>query len=303
MVRSRCQGLIHYGSWMPLAWTSLRRVANKAAANLRCELQVLLVGRMTQVFGIEFSSLDEQAILDRFSANIQDGGGPRLLVTTNMDHVVNLAGSSPSSEEYREAYSSAWIATADGWPVFLYARLRGAKIPSRITGADLVKSLFSRLEPERHKIFVIGSNAATCESLSRSLEDRGFDSACIGWAVPEFGFETDERRSADIARRVREHRTTHLFMGVGSPKSEVWVYKNRDALGDVFAFGFGAGLDFLAGTQDRSPRWMQKVGLEWLWRLAHEPRRLGPRYLFNSWRFFGAIKRDLQFSGRLNSPQ
>jgi N-acetylglucosaminyldiphosphoundecaprenol N-acetyl-beta-D-mannosaminyltransferase len=245
---------------------------------------------LNQVFGVSFSSLSEPEILELLTGDAAAGMGPRLVVTTNMDHVVNLM----KNPEYRAAYASAWLATIDGWPVFLYARLRGADVPSRITGADLAASLSERLDPKRHRVFLIGSHPTTCECLSRQLVERGFHPDTVAWTVPPFGFENDDAVSHELARQIAELHTTHLFFGVGSPKSEMWVFRHRRELGDLLAFGFGAGLDFLAGTRQRAPAWMRRVGLEWFWRLAHEPRRLASRYLLNSWGFLIAIKRDLQ---------
>jgi N-acetylglucosaminyldiphosphoundecaprenol N-acetyl-beta-D-mannosaminyltransferase len=163
-----------------------------------------------------------------------------------------------------------------------------------VTGSDLVQSLFQNWDPVRHRLFFIGSNREACERLTTRLITQGFPPSAVAWVVPPLGFENDGQYSASMARQVAEHGTTHLMMGIGSPKSEVWVHQYRHSLGDLYAFGFGAGLDFLAGTQRRAPVFMRRIGMEWFWRLAQEPRRLGPRYLINSWRFLIAIVRDLQ---------
>jgi N-acetylglucosaminyldiphosphoundecaprenol N-acetyl-beta-D-mannosaminyltransferase len=248
------------------------------------------MGAMKHVFGINFSSLTQQAIVDLVTQDIPNGSGPRLVVTTNLDHVVNLT----RRADYRAAYGSAWISTADGWPVYLYARLRGVKLPARVTGADLVQSLFGCWDPARHRVFMIGSNQEACERLTRQLTSQGFNPSSVAWIVPPLGFEYDDIYSTNMAQQVAQHGTTHLLMGIGSPKSEVWVHQNRRILGGLYAFGLGAGLDFLAGTQRRAPPFMRRIGMEWFWRLAQEPRRLAPRYLLNSWRFLMAIAKDLQ---------
>jgi len=245
---------------------------------------------MRHVFGIKFSTLTKQAIIDRVMRSMPDGEGPRLIVTTNLDHVVNLTLRS----DYRAAYGTAWITTADGWPVYLYARLRGVKLPGRITGADLVQDLFRNWDPIRHKIFLVGSNEESCKRLARQLTAQGFEPSAVAWIVPPLGFEYDDGYSESMAEQIAQHGTTHLLMGIGSPKSEVWIHQHRHMLGNLYAFGFGAGLDFLAGTQRRAPVFMRRIGMEWLWRLAQEPRRLAPRYLLNSWLFLIAIAKDLQ---------
>lgn len=111
--------------------------------------------------------------------------------------------------------------------------------------------------------------------------------------APPFGFEKDPAYSMAMAGRIRAHATTHLVLGIGSPKSESWVDDWRDELGGCHTFGFGAGLDFFAGTAKRAPLWMRRWGLEWSWRFAREPRRLFHRYFVDAWLFLLAIGNDL----------
>jgi len=139
----------------------------------------------------------------------------------------------------------------------------------------------------------VASEIRVAQNLVSHLVSRGFSCDSVGFDVPPFGFESDKIYSSDLANRIREHRTTHLFMGVGAPKSELWVYVHRGELGDCYALCVGAALDFFAGEKRRAPVWMQTFGLEWVWRLLHEPGRLFRRYLINSWAFLAAIGRDL----------
>jgi N-acetylglucosaminyldiphosphoundecaprenol N-acetyl-beta-D-mannosaminyltransferase len=92
---------------------------------------------------------------------------------------------------------------------------------------------------------------------------------------------------------VHERQTTHLLLGVGAPRSEIWADRYRDELGDCYVLSVGAGLEFFAQTKRRAPSWMRRVGLEWLWRLGQDPRRLWRRYLIGSFGFVRAITHDL----------
>lgn len=245
---------------------------------------------MTEVFGISFSSLDKGALVSQLAGpSLPAGAGVRLVVTTNVDHVVNLV----RSQRFRTAYRMAWAATADGAPVALYARLRGVRIPGRIPGPDLFAALMHALSLERHRPFFIVSNLETGARLRRWLGQRGFQEESVGVDCPPFGFERDPTFSAALARRIREHGTTHLVLGVGAPKSEVWVHEWSAELGDCYALGIGAGIDFFVEKDRRAPLWMQHLGLEWSWRFGREPRRLFRRYFVDSWLFPVAIKNDL----------
>ena len=110
----------------------------------------------------------------------------------------------------------------------------------------------------------------------------GGDSAA---ALAQFGFEKDALRTSEMLQQIRAVATTHLFFGVGAPKSELWMQKHRQQLTGMYGFGFGAGLDFFAGTAKRAPQWVQRVNMEWAWRLFSNPRRLAKRYLVDSWSF------------------
>jgi len=96
-----------------------------------------------------------------------------------------------------------------------------------------------------------------------------------------------------LAEAIREHGTTHLFFGLGAPKSEVWIHENRHLLGDTYALAVGASLDFYVGLRKRAPIWMRNYGLEWSWRVMMEPRRLFKRYFVESWFGIWTVAMDL----------
>jgi N-acetylglucosaminyldiphosphoundecaprenol N-acetyl-beta-D-mannosaminyltransferase len=249
---------------------------------------------MPLVFGIEFSPLTQSELVTEIAGRgVPTGNGPRAIVTANLDHIAHLS----ESAEFRAAYDNAWAVTADGMPVFAYAKLRGAASPARVPGSDLVAELLPALSPETDRIFFVASSWRTARRLQVYLVSRGFSRARVTFEVPPFGFESDNSFSDRLASRICAHRTTHLLFGVGAPKSEIWVNRYRDRLGDCYALCVGAGLDFFAQTKRRAPTWMRKVGLEWFWRLAQEPGRLWRRYTVHAWRFITAIKDDLTSGG------
>lgn len=244
------------------------------------------------IFGLRFSSLDRAQVGDAVTSQIiPTGHGPRIVCTANLDHIVQLI----ADRDLRAAYEAAWLVTADGMPVFAYARLRREPVPSRVTGSDLVTDLLqAKLRPGRHRCFFVASTRETEAGIHRLMADRGFEKDEIGFAVPPFGFEADEAYSASLEQSIRDHGTTHLFLGVGAPKSEIWTDRHRSGLGDCYVLNVGAGLDYVCGVRHRAPVWMQQIGMEWAWRVGSEPRRLFWRYFVRSWRFFGAIRRDLR---------
>jgi N-acetylglucosaminyldiphosphoundecaprenol N-acetyl-beta-D-mannosaminyltransferase len=243
-----------------------------------------------RVFGIDFSSLGLQEAAGRLvTETIPQNEGARIVVTTNLDHVVHLT----RNAVFREICSKAWLATADGWPVYLYARLRGSHLPSRVPGPDLFRIMMHGMRPEKHRPFFMVSNMKTGTLLREWLLSQGFDASAVGLACPPFGFEKDEAYSRDLVNQVKAHNATHLVMGVGAPKSELWIYKYQQELGDCYAMGIGAGVDFFVGIEKRAPKWMRRMGMEWLWRFLREPRRLFKRYFISPWRVLIAAYYDL----------
>ncbi|CDZ48233.1 WecB/TagA/CpsF family glycosyltransferase [Neorhizobium galegae] len=242
----------------------------------------------TSAFGIEFSTWDAGRIVDTIvSEPVPAGEGLRLLVTANLDHIVQLN----RNPAFRAAYDKAWLTTVDGAPVLLYARLRGLAVPGRITGADLFPEIIERLKPGTHRPLLLCSSETTAAILDNKLKELGFSEHIIVTAPP--AFERNEVFGRELVSKLRENRVTHIFFGIGAPKSEIWMDKHRADLPDCYGFGFGAGLDFYAGVKSRAPVFLRKAGLEFLWRVATEPRRLARRYFVTSWAFCWAVYKDL----------
>jgi N-acetylglucosaminyldiphosphoundecaprenol N-acetyl-beta-D-mannosaminyltransferase len=240
------------------------------------------------LFGIRFSPTTTQELVKAITT-VPANAGPRILVTANLDHIVQLS----QNEDFRRAYRRAWAATADGMPEIMYAKLKRAGLPARVTGADLFQAVIAALSPDRHRCFFVASTAETARRLVDYLLARGFKREAIAIAVPPFRFDDDEDFSRALAHRIARHGTTHLFMGVGAPKSEIWTDRYRDSIGNCYVLNCGAALDFSAGTKKRAPLVMRRAGLVWLWRFALEPQRLYRRYFVYSWRFLGEVAKDL----------
>jgi N-acetylglucosaminyldiphosphoundecaprenol N-acetyl-beta-D-mannosaminyltransferase len=147
-----------------------------------------------------------------------------------------------------------------------------------VTGADLFPALLQALRPGIDRPFFVASSPEAAQILHDQLVARGFDSAQIGQDSPPYGFERDAAYSAGLVARIGALGTTHLFMGVGAPKSEIWVSRHFAALPPAHIFCVGAALDFSSSLKSRAPAWVRALSLEWAHRMLSEPRRLLPRY-------------------------
>jgi len=241
-----------------------------------------------RIFGIDFSPLTADQIVAEVTSSERPKGS-RLLVTANLDHIAQLS----IDTRFRAAYNAAWLATVDGTPVHLYGRLRGIAARKRVTGTDLMPLILENLRPGLHRPYFVTATLAVAERLTGQLVARGFDPADIGSAVPKLGFEHNEATSTALAAGIADHSSTHVFMGVGAPKSEIWAHEQSARLGAAYVFCFGAGLDYAAGTKRRAPHILRSIGMEWAWRVAREPRRLFMRYFVRSWGFLFAVATDI----------
>ena len=222
--------------------------------------------------GIAFSGLSLEQVSE---ALLNDS--PReasLVVTCNMDHARELS----VNPDFRAAYRSASIVTMDGKPLQAYARLRaGVRVPN-VTGADIFLRLFKGLDPLRHRPYFVASTHDVGSAIVGALVAKGFNRDACGYFVPPLGFERDAAGTAALIEAINKHCPSQVFLGVGAPKSEIWIWQNARHLAPAYYACFGAALEFLVGTKRRAPGWLGRLGLEWLWRLSAEPMRLSRRY-------------------------
>lgn len=207
-------------------------------------------------------------------ADAAESGEGFSVVTLNLDHLVKLR----SSAGFRSAYSSARFVTADGAPVARMARLHCTRI-ERTTGADLVVPLATEAARRGLPIFIFGSTAAVLGKAARDLAGRCDGALAIaGTEAPPQGFDPDSAEADAALDRIAASGAKLCFLALGAPKQEILAAR---AVARGIRVGFvsvGAALDFIAGAQIRAPETLRDSGLEWLWRLATNPRRLAMRY-------------------------
>lgn len=176
-----------------------------------------------------------------------------------------------------EALRAGDINTPDGMPLVWVLRSGGHPAQRRITGMDIAHLAFTRGIEAGWRHYFYGSTPQTLAALERNLVARFPRIRIAGTYSPPFReLTSDERR--DIGARIRDAKPDIVWVGLGMPKQEKWMHAMRDELPGTVLVGIGAAFDFLGGTQKHAPVWMQDAGLEWLYRLAREPRRLWRRY-------------------------
>jgi exopolysaccharide biosynthesis WecB/TagA/CpsF family protein len=208
------------------------------------------------------------------------------VATVNVDFMVNalaVAGHAPRHPELLDILRSADLVTADGFPIVLLSRMLGTPLQGRVTGADLVPALAERAAKEGLRIYLLGGReeiarraADMLEEANPGLEIAGVESPMVhteGQALVNFE-KDDERIIADINRSGADI----LLLGLGNPKQEQWFRRHRDKLKVPVSIGVGGTFEFIVGTVQRAPGWVQRANLEWLYRITQDPARLWKRY-------------------------
>ncbi len=238
----------------------------------------------SMIFGVQITRMSVEDIIDDF-INDCAFNGVRVVHTLNVDHLVNLE----TNPTFKQAYDCSWINTIDGFPIHLLAKFKGLNV-EKLSGSDIVPMVLHRLNPLRHRLFFLVPTEATGCLIAEKMRNRGFDD--VRFIVPPFGFEHDRDYGTEICKAITEAGTTHLFLGVGAPKSEIWTFQHRQDLNGIYAFCVGAGLDYFSGRLRRAPAFMQSTGLEWMWRLMSDPRRLWRRYARGLFKFIALAIRE-----------
>ena len=232
-----------------------------------------------QKFRIGEAAIDHctfEKAVDRVAALAQTKV-PSMVVTPNTDHVLRLQ----NDPTFGAAYRFASLTLADGMPIVMASRLLGEPLPERVTGADLVPALCARAAAAGLKVFFFGAPPGVA-ALAAAVAHRTYPGLALpGAYCPPLGFERDPIQNELCIASIRSASPDIVFVALGSPKQEYWIAEHFQEFTHGVFLGVGAAVEFLAGTQRRSPVWMQKVGLEWLHRLLSEPRRLWRRYLSN----------------------
>jgi N-acetylglucosaminyldiphosphoundecaprenol N-acetyl-beta-D-mannosaminyltransferase len=188
----------------------------------------------------------------------------------------------------RSALNRCGMAAEDGMPLVWWSRLAGFSRARRVCGSDLLDAVCTYGVPCGYRHYFYGAGPRVLELLVDRLQRRHPGLVVAGYRSPSFRPLTAAEDAEDIAA-INEARPDFVWVGLGMPKQEKWMIAHLGKIDATALIGVGAAFDFHAGTKPRAPIWMQRSGLEWLFRLMTEPRRLAPRYLIDYAMFIGYI--------------
>ncbi|GGS90553.1 hypothetical protein GCM10010156_56150 [Planobispora rosea] len=240
--------------------------------------------RRVHVAGLALDPMTEGEVVDHVIAALKRGEGGHI-VTPNID----ISRAVSRDPDLRALIEGADLAVADGMPLVWAARLLRTPVPARVTGADLIWSLSEAAAFYRYPIYLLGGPPGVARQAAARLIGHYPALTVAGVDAPPYGFEQCPESYARVREAVLAAAPRLVFVGLGFPKQDRLIAALREDLPTTWFVGCGAAISFTAGAVRRAPRWMQRAGLEWLFRLYSEPGRLARRYLAN----------DLPFALRL----
>jgi N-acetylglucosaminyldiphosphoundecaprenol N-acetyl-beta-D-mannosaminyltransferase len=237
-----------------------------------------------RVLGCEIDRLDMATIVDRIDTIIANHGFAQH-AAINAAKIVAMR----EDRELERIVAGCELVSADGQSVVWASRILKDPLPSRVTGIDLMQELLALAERREYRVFILGAAADVLASALQRLHERHPRLAIAG---TRDGYFSDADAAA-VAAEIAAHRPHIVFVAMPSPRKEYWLGRYGRQLGAPFVMGVGGSVDVLAGRARRAPVVIQRLGLEWLFRMVQEPRRLSGRYLSTNTRFVVFVVREL----------
>ncbi len=228
------------------------------------------------VLGVPFHNTSLDGAMSWIEERIASGG-PHQIATANVDFVTHAL----HDPELHRILCECSLVLPDGMPVVWASKLLGRPLKERVTGADLVPLIAEASARHGYRIYLLGAAEPVMRRAVIQLRKTYPGVHIAGYSSPPWR-PVDKMDHEEMLRGIEAAAPDILLVAFGNPKQERWLYMHRNRLRVPVMMGVGASLDMIAGAVRRAPRWMQKSGLEWLFRAGQEPRRLFPRYFRNA---------------------
>jgi N-acetylglucosaminyldiphosphoundecaprenol N-acetyl-beta-D-mannosaminyltransferase len=247
------------------------------------------------ILGVGISVLTRAALLEAVERSVETRSKLRVAFC-NVDTIAQ----SQNNKTLASVVNDYEVASPDGMPLVWFGKLQGNKEMERVDGPNAMLAICEMGVPLGFKHYFYGSTEATLEALEANIRERFPGIDIVGSYSPPFRPLTDDERS-EVVNRINAVKPDLIWIGLGMPKQELWVAENHSLLEAPGLLAVGAAFGFHAGMVRRAPRWMQNAGLEWLFRLSQEPRRLWKRYLVGNSVFLYLAARQFLFRNRNKS--
>lgn len=239
-----------------------------------------------RLMNTEIDNLTMDETLDAIDSLIKEDNCS-YVVTPNVDHIVQLE----KDEELKRVYENASLILTDGKPLIWISNWYKTPIKEKISGSDLFPPVCELAAKKGYTMYLLGAAEGVADKAAKNLMDKYKGLNIVGTYSPPFGFEKDKVELKKIERQIQEVHPDILIVGLGCPKQEKYMYHHCKELDVPISFGLGASIDFEAGNIKRAPRWMSEHGLEWLYRITQDPKRLAKRYLVDDMKIISIARK------------
>ena len=204
------------------------------------------------------------------------------VITPNVDQIIRIE----SDKYFKKIYENAELLLTDGTPLIWISRWYKKPIKEKICGSDLVPDLCKLAAQKGYSIFLLGAAEGVAAKAAENLKKNNPRLKVAGVYSPPYGFEKDKNEIDKINKMLFTSNADMLFVGMGVPKQDIFIYENMNKYQIPMSFSIGATIDFEAGIQKRAPRWINRIGMEWIYRLVRDPKRMFKRYIINDMKIF-----------------
>lgn len=253
--------------------------------------------KVIDFLGIRLNNMTTNEILDHVDYCVERRT-PCQIVGVNVDQALRVIEDKYSGEIFKNAE----IIFTDGKPIIWMAKWLKRPIVEKVSGPDIMLKLCERAAQKGYKIFLLGAGPGVAANAAKKLEKDYPGLTCVGTYSPPFGFEKDKVEMDKIIKMLKDSKADQLFVGMGSPKQDVFIYENMNKYQIPVSYSMGAALDFIGGGAKRAPKWMSDHGLEWFHRFLQNPRRLFKRYFVDDvkiLKYFLSYKKHSRISRNL----
>ena len=227
-----------------------------------------------QILGTRVHMVQMADTLHLMERWIQDDQGCRYIIASNLHAILEAH----KHKEFRAVVNAASLFVPDGISATWVARFKGSPVKSRVRGTDLMRAFCELASHKGYSSFFYGNSQEVLNMMSARLRDRFPNLKIAGLHSPPFHSLTAPE-DAQVTEMINQAKPDVLWVGLGCPKQERWMFEHRDKLNVPVMVGVGAAFNFLSGRVKEAPSWMRNHNLEWAWRMVHEPRRVWRRVL------------------------
>lgn len=232
----------------------------------------------------------DNVTLEEAVAHIEDCIKTRKIghvITPNVDQIVRIE----SDKYFKKICDNAELLLVDGTPLLWIAKWYGQPIKEKICGSDLVPYLCELSAQKGYSVFLLGAAEGVAAKAAENLKTKYPGLNVAGTYSPPYGFEKNDEELAKINKMLRDSKADMLFVGMGVPKQDIFIFENMYTYQIPMSFSIGGTIDFMAGEQKRAPKWINRIGFEWLYRFFQNPKRMFKRYFVDDRQIFGLARK------------